>query len=55
MRHARRRVVRRVARLTAVAGLVLGPAMVAHAALAGEPSGTREPPRDVVRAAAGPA
>ncbi|WP_345672158.1 S1 family peptidase [Streptomyces similanensis] len=55
MRHARRRVVRRVARLTAVAGLVLGPAMVAHAALAGAPSGTREPPRDVVRSAAGPA
>ncbi|MDO0924498.1 S1 family peptidase [Streptomyces sp. TG1A-8] len=38
MRHARRRVVRRVARLAAVGGLLLGGAMVAQAAMAGEPS-----------------
>ncbi|MFD4950668.1 S1 family peptidase [Streptomyces sp. NPDC058451] len=37
MGHARRRVVRRVTRLTAVAGLLLGGAMVAQAAMASEP------------------
>ncbi|MFF9410270.1 S1 family peptidase [Streptomyces anandii] len=36
MRHARRRVVRRVTRLTAVAGLLLGGGMVTHAAMASE-------------------
>lgn len=36
MRHARRRVVRRVTRLAAVGGLVLGGAMVAQAAMASE-------------------
>ncbi|OYP13600.1 MULTISPECIES: S1 family peptidase [unclassified Streptomyces] len=36
MRHARRRVVRRVTRLAAVGGLLLGGAMVAQAAVAGE-------------------
>ncbi|MEU9338828.1 S1 family peptidase [Streptomyces sp. NPDC048290] len=39
MRHARRRVVRRVARLTAVGGLLLGTAMVTQA-VASEPPGT---------------
>ncbi|MEU1011263.1 MULTISPECIES: S1 family peptidase [unclassified Streptomyces] len=37
MRHARRRVVRRVTRLAAVGGLLLGGAMVAQAAMASEP------------------
>ncbi|MFI9600399.1 S1 family peptidase [Streptomyces sp. NPDC052043] len=37
MRHARRRVVRRVTRLTAVVGLLLGGAMVTQAAMASEP------------------
>ncbi|MEW2157750.1 S1 family peptidase [Streptomyces sp. NPDC007189] len=37
MRHARRRIVRRVTRLTAVAGLLLGGAMVTQAAMASEP------------------
>ncbi|WP_225828876.1 S1 family peptidase [Streptomyces naphthomycinicus] len=36
MRHARRRVVRRVTRLAAVGGLLLGGGMVAQAAMAGE-------------------
>ena len=36
MRHARRRLVRRVTRLAAVGGLLLGSAMVAQSALAGE-------------------
>ncbi|MEU7057110.1 S1 family peptidase [Streptomyces sp. NPDC046197] len=39
MRHARRRVVRRVTRLTAVAGLLLGGAMVTQAAMADETPG----------------
>ncbi|MGW2485935.1 alpha-lytic protease prodomain-containing protein [Streptomyces sp. NPDC001606] len=42
MRHARRRLVRRVTRLAAVGGLLLGSAMVAQSALAGEtPSAAR--------------
>ncbi|MFR9794937.1 S1 family peptidase [Streptomyces sp. MS06] len=42
MRHARRRIIRRVARLTAVGGLLLGGAMVGQAAMAGEtPAGSR--------------
>lgn len=36
MRHARRRVVRRVTRLAAVGGLLLGGAMVTQAAMANE-------------------
>ncbi|MYW44975.1 S1 family peptidase, partial [Streptomyces sp. SID161] len=36
MRHVRRRVVRRVTRLAAVGGLVLGGAMVAQAAMASQ-------------------
>ncbi|MEV0479654.1 S1 family peptidase [Streptomyces sp. NPDC050508] len=40
MRHARRRVVRRVTRLTAVGGLLLGGAMVTQAAMASDSSGT---------------
>ena len=39
MRHARRRVVRRVTRLVAVGGLLLGGAMVTQAAMASEPAG----------------
>ncbi|MEV6112779.1 S1 family peptidase [Streptomyces sp. NPDC052109] len=43
MRHARRRIVRRVTRLAAVGGLLLGGAMVAQAAMASEtpPAATR--------------
>lgn len=52
MRHARRRVVRRVTRLTAVAGLLLGCAMVAQAAIAGEPSGVAAAPGTLRRDAA---
>ncbi|MET7383496.1 S1 family peptidase [Streptomyces sp. NPDC005526] len=44
MRHARRRVVRRVTRLTAVAGLLLGGAMVTQAAMASEAPGTSAVP-----------
>ncbi|MFD9389192.1 S1 family peptidase [Streptomyces sp. NPDC060000] len=40
MRHVRRRTVRRVTRLAAVGGLLLGGAMVTQAAMASEPSGT---------------
>ncbi|MFJ5302992.1 S1 family peptidase [Streptomyces sp. NPDC088350] len=40
MRHARRRVVRRVTRLAAVGGLLLGGAMVTQAAMASDSSGT---------------
>ncbi|MEV5080551.1 S1 family peptidase [Streptomyces sp. NPDC056159] len=50
MGHARRRVVRRVTRLTAVAGLLLGGAMVAQAAMASEPPGA-----SAARGSAGPA
>ncbi|MEU6405077.1 S1 family peptidase [Streptomyces sp. NPDC046985] len=52
MRHARGRAVRRATRLTAVAGLLLGTAMIAQGAMAGEaaPRGPAESP--AVRAAA---
>ncbi|WP_327399286.1 S1 family peptidase [Streptomyces sp. NBC_01288] len=40
MRHARRRVIRRVTRLASVGGLLLGGAMVTQAAMASESSGT---------------
>ncbi|WP_369191528.1 S1 family peptidase [Streptomyces sp. R08] len=40
MRHARRRVIRRVTRLAAVGGLLLGGAMVTQAAMASESPGT---------------
>ncbi|WP_405847415.1 S1 family peptidase [Streptomyces sp. NBC_01518] len=40
MRHARRRVIRRVTRLAAVGGLLLGGAMVTQAAMASDSSGT---------------
>ncbi|MFB7506628.1 alpha-lytic protease prodomain-containing protein, partial [Streptomyces broussonetiae] len=39
MRHARRRIVRRVTRLAAVGGLLLGGAMVTQAAMASQPPG----------------
>ncbi|WNM33026.1 S1 family peptidase [Streptomyces sp. Li-HN-5-11] len=52
MRHARRRVVRRVTRLTAVAGLLLGGAMVTQAAMADETPGA---PATVLRGSAQPA
>ncbi|MEU6818206.1 S1 family peptidase [Streptomyces sp. NPDC046860] len=48
MRHARRRVVRRVTRLAAVGGLLLGTGMVAQAAMAGE---TPAPPAATFSAA----
>ncbi|MFJ6080176.1 S1 family peptidase [Streptomyces sp. NPDC092369] len=44
MRHARRRIVRRVTRLAAVGGLLLGGAMVTQAAMASESSGTSAVP-----------
>ena len=44
MRHARRRTVRRVTRLAAVGGLLLGGAMVTQAAMASEPPGTSAVP-----------
>jgi hypothetical protein len=43
MRHARRRIVRRGARIAAVGGLLLGGLMVTQA-LASEPSGAQQPP-----------
>ncbi|WP_316741683.1 alpha-lytic protease prodomain-containing protein [Streptomyces sp. MK7] len=52
MRHARRRVVRRVTRLTAVAGLLLGGAMVAQAAMADEAPGAAGAAPGSVRPAA---
>ncbi|MFH0172470.1 S1 family peptidase [Streptomyces cacaoi] len=45
MRHVRRRTVRRVTRLAAVGGLLLGGAMVTQAAMASEPGGTAAAPR----------
>ncbi|AVV44332.1 S1 family peptidase [Streptomyces sp. ID05-04B] len=45
MRHVRRRTVRRVTRLAAVGGLLLGGAMVTQAAMASEPPGTAAVPR----------
>ncbi|WP_210570169.1 S1 family peptidase [Streptomyces sp. GESEQ-4] len=50
MRHARRRVVRRVARLAAVGGLLLGGTMVTRA-VASEPSDGAELPRTLAQAA----
>ncbi|MET8246438.1 S1 family peptidase [Streptomyces sp. NPDC005202] len=52
MRHARRRVVRRVTRLTAVAGLLLGGAMVTQAAMASETPGASAVPRSSAQSAA---
>ncbi|MFE2042343.1 S1 family peptidase [Streptomyces sp. NPDC059477] len=52
MRHARRRIVRRVTRLAAVGGLLLGGAMVTQA-VASEPPGTSAPALGAARAAAG--
>ncbi|MEU6380666.1 S1 family peptidase [Streptomyces sp. NPDC046909] len=51
MRHARRRVVRRVTRLAAVGGLLLGGAMVTQA-VASEPAGTSAAPRTTAQSAA---
>ncbi|MEU5096426.1 S1 family peptidase [Streptomyces sp. NPDC020996] len=53
MRHARRRIVRRVARLAAVGGLLLGGGMVAQAAMAGEPAGTSAVPLSAARSSSG--
>ncbi|MDG9689075.1 S1 family peptidase [Streptomyces mutabilis] len=50
MRHARRRIVRRVARLAAVGGLLLGGTMVTRA-VAGEPSGVPAVPHTLARPA----
>ncbi|MFD7406167.1 S1 family peptidase [Streptomyces sp. NPDC059866] len=52
MRHARRRIVRRVTRLAAVGGLLLGAGMVTQA-VASEPSGSPGAPNASVRSAAG--
>ncbi|MFI1169014.1 alpha-lytic protease prodomain-containing protein [Streptomyces sp. NPDC020801] len=54
MRHARRRVVRRVTRLTAVAGLLLGGAMVTQAAMASETPRASAALRSATQPAAGP-
>ncbi|MGW3728962.1 alpha-lytic protease prodomain-containing protein, partial [Streptomyces sp. NPDC000851] len=51
MRHARRRIVRRVTRLAAVGGLLLGAGMVTQA-VASEPSGSPGAPNASVRSAA---
>ncbi|MFI8231409.1 S1 family peptidase [Streptomyces sp. NPDC085900] len=53
MRHARRRIVRRVTRLAAVGGLLLGGAMVTQAAMASEPSGTSAVPFAATDSASG--
>ena len=53
MRHARRRIVRRVTRLAAVGGLLLGGAMVTQAAMASEPSGTSAVPFSSTQGAPG--
>ncbi|MFK4144661.1 S1 family peptidase [Streptomyces sp. NPDC004065] len=53
MRHVRRRVVRRVTRLAAVAGLLLGGGMVAQAAMAGETAGVPAAPRSATLSAGG--
>ncbi|MFJ4623301.1 S1 family peptidase [Streptomyces sp. NPDC088812] len=53
MRHVRRRIVRRVTRLAAVGGLLLGGAMVTQAAMAGEPPAASAVPGDAARSAAG--
>ncbi|MER7966080.1 S1 family peptidase [Streptomyces ardesiacus] len=52
MRHARRRIVRRVARLAAVGGLLLGATMVTRA-VAGEPPGPSAAPRTLAQSASG--
>ncbi|KOX49079.1 MULTISPECIES: S1 family peptidase [Streptomyces] len=52
MRHARRRIVRRVARLAAVGGLLLGATMVTRA-VAGEPPGPSAAPRTLAQSAPG--
>ncbi|MDN5381435.1 MULTISPECIES: S1 family peptidase [Streptomyces] len=52
MRHVRRRVVRRVTRLTAVAGLLLGGAMVTQAAMADETPGAPAAVRTTAQPAA---
>ncbi|MFE9675554.1 S1 family peptidase [Streptomyces sp. NPDC006259] len=49
MRHVRRRIVRRTTRLAAVAGLLLGGAMVTQAAMASEPSATATVPGTAAR------
>ncbi|MHC3467134.1 S1 family peptidase [Streptomyces sp. 7R007] len=51
MRHARRRIVRRVTRLAAVGGLLLGGGMVTQAAMASEPGGTSAVPFSTARSA----
>ncbi|MET7478024.1 S1 family peptidase [Streptomyces sp. NPDC005648] len=53
MRHARRRIVRRVTRLAAVGGLLLGGAMVTQAAMASESSGTAALPFSSTQGAPG--
>ncbi|MFC8513725.1 S1 family peptidase [Streptomyces sp. NPDC057257] len=53
MRHARRRIVRRVTRLAAVGGLLLGGAMVTQAAMASETPGTSAVPFSSTDAAPG--
>ncbi|MCL6673775.1 MULTISPECIES: S1 family peptidase [Streptomyces] len=53
MRHARRRIVRRVTRLAAVGGLLVGGAMVTQAAMASEPSGTSAVPFAAADSASG--
>ncbi|MFB6751084.1 S1 family peptidase [Streptomyces sp. NPDC056353] len=52
MRHARRRIVRRVARLAAVGGLLLGGTMVTRA-VASEPPGPSAAPHTLARTASG--
>ncbi|MPY58670.1 S1 family peptidase [Streptomyces spongiae] len=52
MRHARRRVVRRVTRLAAVGGLLCGGLMVTQAAMASETSSTTAPPTSTARTVA---
>src|SRR5687768_4705378 len=53
MRHARRRVVKRVARLTAVGGLLCGALMLTQAAMATEPTTSPPATRSSVLAASG--
>ncbi|MFF9623495.1 S1 family peptidase [Streptomyces griseosporeus] len=51
MRHARRRIVRRVARLAAVGGLLVGGGMVGQAAMADEPAPPASGPPSAARSA----
>lgn len=53
MRHARRRIVRRVARLAAVGGLLVGSAMVTRAVASEPPDASAAPPRTLARTASG--